>query len=162
MSNLSCETVVGEKLVDWLKAHTEAQILSFHPPSSKAYASDLVRIPKLNADGTRSRSRNHVDVVFANSTELWLVELKCKYSESSDDISKLNELKASYTDTGLINLIANRITVPMKYDLRSIKKVIPAIGVRTIDAQYGDEMPVFVVDEDVSLVGYPLEDLYKK
>jgi hypothetical protein len=159
MDNLSCETIVGEKLVDWIKTNTEAQILSFHPPSSKAYGSDLIRFPKLNSDGSRSRSRNHVDVVFITLSELWLVELKCKYSESSDDVAKLEELKGSYSDVELIKFISNRVTVPLKHDLSKIHKVIIAIGVQKVDTEYNDEVPVFVVDENVQLLGHPVDDL---
>ena len=153
MSNITCETLVGEKLVEWLTKQN-AQVLSFHPPSSKAYTSDLIRIPKLNRDGTRSRDRNHIDVVFLTENNVWLVELKCRYSESTDDINKLNEVKNSYSNSEIIELIKGRITVPIKYDLDSVKNVVTAIGVKLMDKPHNNEMPVFVVDENVEVIGW--------
>jgi hypothetical protein len=162
MSSISLETKIGEQLVGWLNTKTDAQILSFHPPSSKAYASDLIRIPKLNADGSRSRSRNHVDVVFITAHELWLVELKGKYSESADDILKLAEIKSSYSDKELITFISNRVTVPLTYDLNHINEVVTAIGVSKIDVAYNNEIPVFVIDDSIDLFGHPIEKLITK
>ncbi len=159
MENLSCETVVGEKLVAWLNYATEAQVLSFHPPSSKAYASDLIRIPKLNDDGSRSRDRNHIDVVFLTATKLWLVELKCKYSESGDDIQKLRDIKASYSNQELIQFIQNRLTVPLKFNLANVNEVVAAIGVKTMDIEYKHELPVFIVEDGVQLLGWSGEPL---
>ena len=162
MSDISLETKIGEQLVEWLNTKTDAQVLSFHPPSSKAYASDLIRIPKLNSDGSRSRSRNHVDVIFITAHELWLVELKGRYSESADDISKLAEIKGSYSDKELIIFISNRVTVPLKYDLSQIDRVVTAIGVSKIDAEYNDELPVFVINDSVELFSYPIDKLMTK
>lgn len=159
MKELSCETIVGEKLVSWLSLNTSAQILSFHPPSSKAYSSDLIRIPKLSLGGFQSRDRNHVDIVFLTARNLWFVELKCAFSESVEDMRKLKSLKSSFTKEQIVQIIKNRITVPFSYPVEAIKDIRIAIGVKRLDSPFLGEMPIFVVDEGVKLVGILASDL---
>lgn len=156
----SCETRVGEKLISFLSKQNTVDIISFHPPSSKSYQSDLIRIPKINQDGSRSRDRYHIDVIFISQNRLWLVELKCKLSESNADIKKLRELISAYTFDELRGFIQSRITIFPKNDLNKVDKIVLALGVEVVDEEIEKDFVVIKVTEDINLLNCLQEDIF--
>jgi hypothetical protein len=155
----TCETRVGNRLVNWLQLQPQFTVLSYHPTSAKAYQTELIRIPRLDANGTRTKERYHVDVIFLTSTALWLVELKCRTSESIFDIAKLREIRTRYTLPRLLSLIRSRLTSAEPELLSTVQHLYIALGVEFVDACVPDDVSVFVVtDNGVALTGrYPLE-----
>lgn len=105
----SCEDRVAIALYEWLSQIPNTRVVSFHPPSGKAYDSDLLRIPK-RVGRMRTRERYHVDVVFINCGVLFLIELKCRLSECDHDILKLREIRDSNGLKGILELIQKRST----------------------------------------------------
>ena len=76
MTQATCETRVGNRLVAWLAKQPDTTIVSFHPTSAKAYQSELIRIPKLTTDGKRTKMRYHIDVIYISGQTLWLVGIE--------------------------------------------------------------------------------------
>jgi hypothetical protein len=126
----TCEDRVAEALFNWFKNRRKCQIISYHPPSSKAYRTDLVRIPK-RANKVQTRERYHVDVVVTESEYLFLIELKCRLSESDDDIAKLYDIAHSYMLGELLELIKRRATIPI--DLTKVRQLVLGLGFENFD-----------------------------
>lgn len=143
--DITCETRVGAGLVSWLLQQPNTVILSYHPTSSKAYETELIRIPKLGSDGLRTRNRSHIDVVFVSNSTLWLTELKCKLSESDDDIAKLLEIRQDYTLLHLKRLISNRLTTFSPELLENVVDLRLGLGVEVIDTTIRGDFTVFQV-----------------
>lgn len=121
---------MAEALYAWFENRKSCQIVSFHPPSGKAYGSDLVRIPR-RSGGDRTRERYHVDVVVAEGEFLLLLELKCRLSESDADVAKLRDIRESYAITELLELIRRRTTTSA--DLSGVRKLVLGLGYEVQD-----------------------------
>lgn len=123
-----------------------ANVISGHPPSSKAYDTDLVRLP---APG-RHAGRYHIDIIFAINGLLVLTELKGKSSESFSDIEKLRDIIGSYSRAELVRLIRIR-TNRKDIDWSAIDKIIPAIGVEFCDTIYPDDFVTIIAGSDETI-----------
>ncbi len=148
MNNQTCENRVGSMLVDYLSGFPEVQILSYHPTSAKAYQSEIIRISRRLPNGTRTRDRYHVDLIFVYGEELWLTELKCNLSESWGDIEKLTDIASSYTLEELTTIIAGRLTSIFPVDLKRIERLVLSLGVMNIDSRIPEGFVVFRARED--------------
>lgn len=125
----TCEDRVGLFLYDHLAQNSNVTIISYHPPDGKAYATDLIRIPKKkNQSGIGARDRYHVDVIFVVSNFLVLVELKCSLNESEQDILKLREIRDTYSLQELISIITKRLTTASPDLLENIEELVLALG----------------------------------
>lgn len=152
MTEETCETRVGNRLVVWLQQQSGIRVLSYHPTSAKAYESELIRIPKLEADGTRTKERYHVDIISLSDKTLWLVELKCKLSESGDDIQKLREIQERYTLKQLCTLIGSRLTTVTASVLDDITSIELGLGVEVLDSPLPLGFSIFTVtDQSVTV-----------
>ena len=129
----TCEDGVGERLYNWFADQPVFSIVSFHPPSGKAYATDIIRIPKV-VNGKYTGERYHVDLIVASERVLYLIELKCRLSESNDDITKLREIVRSYGIVGLLNIINKRSTTGI--DLSHINSLVIGLGFQHFDMPF--------------------------
>jgi hypothetical protein len=150
MDNLTCETKVGDKIVEWLMKQPNVTILSYHPPSSKSYQGDLIRISKLTPDRIRTKNRYHVDIIFIKDDKLCLTELKCKLSESKADIEKLKEIERSYTLDALMEIISSRSS--NNAILSTMKKLVKIIGVKQVDSELPDDFVVMSIEDDQLII----------
>lgn len=128
----TCEDRVVDALYRWLVDRQNCHILSFHPPSGKAYGTDLLRISKKSA-GVRTRERFHVDLVFTEGSFLFLAELKCRLSECNDDIAKLREIRDTYELVELLDLICRRMTTG--WQVKGIQTLVLCLGFEILDRQ---------------------------
>jgi hypothetical protein len=126
----SCEDRVSDALYAWFSKKPALQIVSFHPPSGKAYGTDSIRIPKV-LDGHRTRDRYHIDALVIGGSFLFLFEFKCRLSECDDDVAKLREINKCYRPDALVDLIRRRVTVDL--DLSPVKHIIPGLGFEVKD-----------------------------
>lgn len=147
MTQLTCETRVGNHLILWLQKQPEIAIISYHPTSAKAYQTELIRIPKLTVDGKRTKERYHIDLIFISRQTLWLVELKCKLSESLDDIAKLLEIQQRYTTEQLRSIILSRLTAVEPEKLNTVSSLVLSLGVEIVDTPIPENFKVFQVTE---------------
>jgi hypothetical protein len=106
-----------------------AKVLSAHPPSGKAYGTDLVRIPAKD----RHAGRYHVDIIFLVDGLLFLTELKGRSSESQDDCEKLARILQDYDVAALVKILRIRVSRD-DIDWESVSGAVPAIGVSIMDA----------------------------
>jgi hypothetical protein len=126
----TCEDRVGLGLYKHLANDRNVTLISYHPPDGKAYATDLIRIPKkAKTVNATTRDRYHVDVIFTISNYLVLVELKCSLAESEQDIAKLREIRDTYTLQELISIISRRLTTADPQILENISELVLALGV---------------------------------
>lgn len=132
----TCEDRVAELLYGWFENRKSCQIVSFHPPSGKAYSSDLVRISR-RSRGNRTSDRYHVDVVVVEGEFLLLLELKCRLSEAGEDVAKLRDIRDSYTVTELLELIRRRTTTSA--DLSGVRRLVLGVGYEIQDQEEGPE-----------------------
>lgn len=131
----TCEDQVAQDLFLWFSARPNAKIISYHPPSSKSYPTDLLRIPR-KVRGVRTRERYHIDLVVVEEVFLFLIEFKCKLSESVNDITKLREIEENYSLEELIQYIQRRTTVlseEEKSQLGDVQYLILSLGFRDSD-----------------------------
>jgi hypothetical protein len=151
----TCEDRVGLVLYKYLAENKKATLISYHPPDGKAYATDLMRIPKKNKiAGSATRDRYHVDIIFIISNYLVLVELKCSLAESEHDISKLREIRDTYSLQELISIISRRLTTSNPKILENINQLVLALGYENSSAniELPSEFICFkVIDGDVSI-----------
>ena len=126
------EDIVFNVIVDYITTNKNFSLLSAHPPSGKAYFTDLVRIPTPNQDKTGAR-RAHIDLIFCSKKLLYLCELKGSSSESKEDIEKLLSIQEHYSLANLKQFISNRLTSPSLY-LKSCQDLVLAIGCSSINS----------------------------
>ncbi|MCE9608500.1 MAG: hypothetical protein K8U03_26750 [Planctomycetia bacterium] len=123
-----------QRLVDRLNER-RITVISAHPPSGKAYDSELVRIPAKE----RNSGRYHADIIFVIDTVLFICELKGKSSESTSDVAKLRGIIADYTVAELVSFIRKRTNVAT-VNWAAITKVVGLIGVVVGDASLPDDI----------------------
>jgi len=119
---MSLEDIAFNFIISHLKAKL-INIISAHPPSGKAYDTDLIRLPAKN----RNSGRYHIDVIFESEGVLCLTEIKGSTGESADDIIKLRAIVNEYTRLELIKLIRKRSCLET-VDWDNINFIVPVIG----------------------------------
>lgn len=126
------EEGVFYRLLDFYKLNSKMVIHSAHPPSGKTYVGAEIRLPKLTADGSRTRDRNHIDYIIQVGPVLILQELKGAASQSGADIDKLHTIISAFGLDGLQRIMKLRVHRP---DLLSeLRYVVPALGYQNHDA----------------------------
>lgn len=119
----SLEDGVYEWILQRLR-ESDARVLSAHPPSGKAYDTDLIRIPSRR----QNAGRYHVDVIFTCRDLLFLLELKGRSSECDGDVKKLRAILSDHDLSSLLAILRRRISVDnVNWD--DIQAVVPAVGV---------------------------------
>jgi hypothetical protein len=116
------EDLAFERIMDRLRIK-RVTVLSAHPPSGKAYDTELIRIPAR----AKHAGRYHLDAIFVLDEFLFLMELKGRLSESSHDITKLQGLLSEYSLADILKFVrkrVNRADVPWE----TIKQVVPSLG----------------------------------
>jgi len=142
------EDLAYERIVNRL-SEKRVLILSAHPPSGKAYDTELIRIPARN----RHAGRYHIDLIFIIEPFLFLMELKGKTSESSDDVAKLQKLFADYDLPELLKVIRKRVN---RTDVKwcQVKQAVPVIGATIADAAIPSDFVLVSATDDnaISLI----------
>lgn len=146
---LSLEDITYDKIIRAV-VRSEANLISAHPPSGKAYDTPLIRIPAYG----RNSGRYHIDLIFEFECILFLVELKGCSSESIKDIDKLRKILGDYSQDELVRLIQNR-SEQEGVDWKSIFVTVPAIGVSIHDLDVPPDFVTIiapVVEEPIQII----------
>ncbi len=129
---MTAEDRAYNRIVTSIETSTRLLLVSGHPPSGKAYFTDLIRIPAPRKSRSASR-RWHIDLIFCSRETIYFCELKGRSSESSDDEEKLTELLRAYSLRQLLELIKARSNLPAA-SFEAIRRAVPAIGCETMDS----------------------------
>jgi hypothetical protein len=119
-------------------------IISFHPPSGKAYETPLVRFPVIANIGIAAR-RRHLDFIVRCGRFLILQELKGDAASSHDDQVKLLALQREFGLPGIIKTIAKRI--PTIQTAPVIDRIILSLGFSVDNEKIPDPFSTFCVDK---------------
>ena len=104
---MTAEDHVAYALRSFYLALPNVEIISFHPPSGKAYETPLVRFPVLKNSAIASK-RRHLDFIVRCGRFLILQELKGDAASTRDDQVKLLALQNELGITGVVKTIAKR------------------------------------------------------
>jgi hypothetical protein len=97
------EQIAVEIFYAAIQAHPQVRLISWHPPDSKSYITNNLRIPIVNESNLRRRE--HIDfIIVVQSTLLMLLEAKGSLSESVEDITKLRRIIDQYSLNDLVIL----------------------------------------------------------
>jgi len=121
----------------------EVHIISFHPPSGKAYETPLIRFPILQNLGIASK-RRHLDFIVRCGRFLILQELKGDAASSSNDQVKLLALQQELGLGGIMKTI--RARVPTIVTPPTIDRLILSLGFSTYNAEIPRIFTTFCVD----------------
>lgn len=142
----TAEARAGRRIISALIDSTNIEVLSYHPTSSKAYETDLIRIPK-RIGAARTKERYHVDIIAASPDTLWLIELKGQSAESDLDVKKLKEICNTYSVDELVDIILRRQTTSQS-TLKEIRHIQMCLGVETHNAQIPPDVLVLCAPND--------------
>lgn len=132
-----------QRIRDSLVAIENATLISLHPPSGKAYESDLIRFPVFEGE-VRTRKRMHVDIIFAHSGSLYLLELKPASTQSAEDIRKLERLRDEVGLGEMLRIIGRRVDSSLTKKLEEVRSLVIGLGVGKHDSP---TPPGFIVIE---------------
>jgi hypothetical protein len=121
------EDIAFERIMQRL-AEKQAIVLSAHPPSGKSYDTELIRIPARD----RNAGRYHLDLIFVLNEFLYLVELKGRLSESSQDILKLRKLLSEYSLSEILRFVRKRVN-RKGVNWEEIRYAVPTLGCTKCD-----------------------------
>ena len=144
------EDRVGDAMLKYLHNRSDIEIISFHPTSGKAYQTDTIRF-KVQRNGTATSTRYHVDMILVVGDLLLLIEFKGTSAESTNDVTKLRDLRETYSLQEFIRIISRRLSLSNS-SIGQVTELVLAIGVEDHNAHVPDDVAVFVaLDEHVTL-----------
>ena len=126
---MTLEEHVAYTLLEHYRTKPAVDVISFHPPSGKAYETPLVRFPILKNSGSGASKRRHLDFIVRAGRYLILQELKGDAAGLSDDFLKLDALHQEYDLDRLMNTLAKR--VPRVRTGPTIDRVLLSVGYST-------------------------------
>lgn len=130
----SCEDTVGIILEDAINSSAVWNLIAYHPPSAKSYSYDHFPFPILGDNGLRQgKGRYHFDIIAVSGSCLLIVELKCKSSESSEDVEKLRRFTETYSLEKIKAFISTRMSTYSSEMISPITELVTAIGVKYSD-----------------------------
>jgi hypothetical protein len=141
---MTVEDHVAYALRRYYLSFPNVEIISFHPPSGKAYETPLVRFPVLENLGIASK-RRHLDFSIRCGRFLILQELKGDAASSFDDQIKLIALQRELGIAGIVKTIARRI--PIITAQPTINRLILSLGFSICNQTITSPFSVFCVDE---------------
>jgi len=137
----SCEAEIHDLLFDGLSSVPGAAIHSWSPPNAKAYRAPNLVLPKL-IKGVRKGS-DRVDAVFAHDELLFLVEIKCKLSETAGDVRKLRRIRSTLGAKGVLEALRRQGA-----SVGTIRDMVVGLAVREVDSVIPGDMMVMAVGRD--------------
>jgi hypothetical protein len=138
------EDFVAYALWEMYLSFPRVEIISFHPPSGKAYDTPLVRFPNLKNLGGASK-RKHLDFIVRCGRFLILQELKGAAGSSKEDQAKLLALHDELGTSGIVRTIAKR--VPAITKLPKIDRIVLSLGFSTNNATVSGPFTTVCVDK---------------
>ena len=139
---MTAEDHVAYALRQFYLSFPRVDIISFHPPSGKAYETHLVRFPVLENLGIASK-RRHLDFIVRCGRFLILQELKGDAASSADDQVKLLALQRELGITGIIKTIARR--VPSITNAPAIDRLVLSLGYSSDNEAVPPPFSTFIV-----------------
>ena len=141
---MTLEEHVAYSLLNFYQSRDRIEVVSFHPPSGKAYDSALVRFPILNNIGLAGK-RRHLDFIVRCGRFLILQELKGDASSLVEDVLKLQNLESELGIDGIVQTIAKR--VPRIRNMPKIDRLVLSVGYSKINGVIPGIFSTFCVDD---------------
>ena len=138
----TCEKRVFDRIFAALTSSQQSVIVhGGNPPGGKSY---LVRNLIIKIPGHPTTQHSRIDLVWQAGSMLILTELKCRLSESSDDIGKLRVIRDNAPIEILVQMFgAQGVTFATAPD-----KLILCIGIEQLDADIPEDFVVIVAGEN--------------
>lgn len=146
----SCEDIVGLNLETAITNNSMWKLIAYHAPSAKSYSYDHFPFPMLREDGKKDgKRRYHFDIIAVSENTLLFIELKCRSSESLQDITKLDRFIRTYSIEQIKRFIKTRLTTLDPSVLDTPKEVVVALGVMHADALVPHHCGVISVENGI-------------
>lgn len=150
------EEHVAYALLKLYRSLLKVDVISFHPPSGKAYETPLVRFPVLKNIAIASK-RRHLDFIVRCGRFLILQELKGDANSLVDDFVKLRALRDELGLNGILKTIAKR--VPSIKNSPNIDRIILSVGCYDHKSVLPLDFTAFRVNNNGEVIWSPGSDL---
>jgi hypothetical protein len=143
---MTVEEHVAYTLLEYYQSSAGTDIISFHPPSGKAYGTSLIRFPVSRDRDAGASRRRHVDFILRCGRFLILQELKADSAHLTDDFLKLEALVSDFPLPALLDVISRR--VPRIGTPPPINRIVLSVGYSENNGHIPARFTGFQVDLD--------------